>query len=61
MTRVALTVEKILAAVRATGASASICADIMNLYKVAYKEGYLDGQLDAEEAHEDVWVEKDEP
>ena len=59
MTRVALTVDKILTAARLASVPEKTCRDILELYRDAYAEGYQDGQLDAEEAHEDVWVEKD--
>lgn len=60
MTRVALTVEKILEAARAAHVPEPICREILELYRDAYAEGYQDGCLDAEEAHEDVWVEKED-
>jgi hypothetical protein len=53
MTRLAIDLDKILAACRDAGLDESVQTAIMNLYKNAYREGYADGTTDCEEAHDD--------
>lgn len=54
MGRLALELEKILAACRDKGVASEILAKITQLYKAAYREGYQDGKADCEEAHEEA-------
>jgi hypothetical protein len=53
MGRLALELEKILAACRERGVPQTTLTAITNLYKKAYREGYYDGTTDAEEALEE--------
>jgi hypothetical protein len=53
MGRLAIELEKILAACRDKGVPETTITQILSIYKRAYREGYHDGTMDWEEAHDD--------